>query len=203
LIRRTITTLLMLGTVTTATAALTPAAHAAAPAPPPPPIMVSGNAQSAAASVADPPSASEYAPSDACYTISGTAYGDDRVGAHLTSFTLNVWYCVHKTSTTLGPVYNWVYWISKAWSPAVTDQHVDHHVFSIASLAGWSYVGLDSSGNWGPTITTGKGLTVQRRAHFHLHFGVGWLATNQDGYLTVRIELGPNGTGTVYTSAST
>jgi hypothetical protein len=191
------TTLATIATVlVTATALTTPAARATTTSPPSAdqllPVASTGQA-----TLAPQVSTAQYLGSDSCSTSSGTGYSSNALGQHLMSFTVSVWYCVHKSSTTLGPVYNWVYKIITPWSSGTVDQHVQHHVFTVGSVA-WSYQGLDSSGNWGPNLTRSGGLSVERTGHFHLDLGWGPFALHQDRYLYVDIELGPTGAGTVY-----
>jgi hypothetical protein len=118
---------------------------------------------------------------------------------------MTVGFCVRKYSSTLGPIYNWHYQVYGVWSAATVTSHLSHHTFSFAGSAGWAHAGLDSEGNYGPSwtgVTATRGVTVQRRAHWHYHAGYGPFAISDNTYPYVRININGNGTAVIWTGAS-
>lgn len=133
-----------------------------------------------------------------CWTDKGTSYAKNVMGDELLSFTVSVRFCVRINQPPRLPGSR----VVSHWSAQIVNEHLSHHTFSMASIGGWSYQGLDSSGNWGPTITRNHGLTAQRRAHWHYHIGWGPASVNHNWYPWVKFSLDNNGGGWIYRGGS-
>lgn len=133
-----------------------------------------------------------------CWTTKGTSYGENVMGNKLLAFTVQVRLCVRTNMPPRLPGSR----VVSHWSASAVNEHLSHHTFSMASIGGWAYQGLDSSGNWGPTITPSHGLTAQRRAHWAYHIGWGPASINHNWYPWVKFSLDNKGVGWIYRGGS-